>query len=59
MRIKQIIFNMKKYIFAATFVAFLSACSLNANKNEIDTNQTTDTIEVMDTAIIDSINTVA
>lgn len=54
-----LILNMKKYIFAATFVAFLSACSLNANKNEIDTNQTTDTIEVMDTAIIDSINTVA
>lgn len=45
---------MKKYIFAATFVAFLSACSLNANKNEIDTNQNIDTVELNDTVLVDS-----
>ena len=50
---------MKKYIFAATFVAFLSACTMSANVDEIDTNQSQDTIEVIDTAIVDSINTVA
>ena len=50
----DLILNMKKYIFAATFVAFLSACSLNANKNEIDTNQNIDTVELNDTVLVDS-----
>lgn len=49
---------MKKYIFAATFVAFLSACSLNANKNEIDTNQNIDTVLVDSSVTPDSTNIV-
>ena len=50
---------MKKYIFAAALVAILSACAMSANVDEIDTTQSQDTIEVIDTVIVDSINTVA